>query len=274
MSAGGTLAAGSLSLSQIDVERLAVRVDEAARNRCAITKITDDYPEMTWADAYAVQERLREKFEERGEETGLLFKAGLTSHAKMEQMGVTEPVFGFLSSKGRYAAGDEVLCSQYIHPRIEAEIALTTSSELSGPDCTVEDVMEAIGEAASAIEIIDSRYIDFKFDLKSVIADNTSAAGWALGKLKPVDFSLDLPNLNLRLRINGKEVAAVKGEAVLGNPACSVAMLVNHLHSLGRTLPKGSVILTGGASAAFGVEPGDRIELEVDQLGPLTLRFV
>jgi 2-oxo-3-hexenedioate decarboxylase len=42
-------------------------------------------------------------------------------------------------------------------------------------------VLAATDFIMPGIEVIDSRYRDFKFDLKSVIADNTSAARFVIG---------------------------------------------------------------------------------------------
>ena len=61
------------------------------------TKITDEPPGMDWQDAYAIQDEiLRRKLACGARVAGL--KAGLASHAKMKQMGVDTPVFGFLST--------------------------------------------------------------------------------------------------------------------------------------------------------------------------------
>lgn len=55
------------------------------------SKITDDHPDMDWEDAYAIQDEIRRRKVARG--TRIIgFKAGLTSHAKMKQMGVETPM--------------------------------------------------------------------------------------------------------------------------------------------------------------------------------------
>src|SRR3546814_15633615 len=55
----------------------------------------DTYPTMSIDDGYAVQDALLARWREDGRVlVGL--KAGLTSQAKMDQMGVTEPSFGML----------------------------------------------------------------------------------------------------------------------------------------------------------------------------------
>jgi 2-oxo-3-hexenedioate decarboxylase len=141
-----------------------------------VTMITGDYPNMDWDDAYAIQDEIKRRKEARGNKTVGL-KAGLTSFAKMKQMGVETPVFGFVSDYMARPDGGEIKHSELIHPKVEAEICIVTKAPLKGPGCNVAAVMAATDFVIPAVEIIDSRYRDFKFDLKSVIADNTSSAG-------------------------------------------------------------------------------------------------
>lgn len=262
-----------MTLGASDVAMLAERLDKAALERTAIAKITNEFPDMGWDDAYAVQDALKARVEARGQDCSLFFKAGLTSRAKMTQMGVSEPVFGFLQPDGMVANGGSVPAAHYIHPRVEAEIALRLKRPLKGPGCHVGDVLAATEAVAVALEIIDSRYENFNFDLKSVIADNTSAAGWVLGEPVPYRPGMDLANCGIVLRINGTIVSTVAGSAVLGHPALSVAMLANLLAGQGREIPAGALILTGGASAAVAVQAGDRVDLAIQGLGALSVRF-
>jgi 2-oxo-3-hexenedioate decarboxylase len=263
-----------MSLTQQNIAMLAERVDTAATSRVPIAKLTNEFPDMDWEDAYAIQAKLKERVEARGQDCSLLFKAGLTSHAKMEQMGVKEPVFGFLQPDGQVENGGSVAADNFIHPRVEAEIAIRLKSPLNGPDCTVEDVLAATGEVLVALEIIDSRFENFNFDLKSVIADNTSAAGWVVGDAVPYSPEIDLVDCAIEMSRNGELAETATGAAVLGHPAQSVAMLANLLSRRGEELPAGALILTGGASAAIAVQAGDRIDLTITGLGALSVTFI
>jgi 2-oxo-3-hexenedioate decarboxylase len=262
-----------MSLSEQNIAMLAERVDTAATSRVPIAKLTNEFPDMDWEDAYAIQLKLKERVEARGQDCSLLFKAGLTSHAKMEQMGVKEPVFGFLQADGQVANGGSVPVAKFIHPRVEAEIAIRLKSPLKGPDCSIEDVLAATGEVMVALEIIDSRFENFNFDLKSVIADNTSAAGWVVGDAVPYAHGMDLVDCAIELSKNQEVAETATGAAVLGHPAQSVAMLASLLSRRGEHLPAGALILTGGASAAIAVKAGDRIDLTITGLGALSVTF-
>ena len=203
------------------------------------TKITEEYPNMDWDDAYAIQDEIRRrKIARGGRIIGL--KAGLTSHAKMKQMGVTTAVFGFMADYYAVPDGGECRLSELIHPKVEPEIAFVTKCELRGPGCHIGAVLAATDFVMPGIEVIDSRYRDFKFDLKSVVADNTSAARFVVGGQPMNVEGVDLRTVGIVLEKNGVPVAFGAGAAVLGHPAAAIAMLVlgtaqfgstHHLHS-------------------------------------------
>src|SRR3546814_6769584 len=93
---------------------------------------------MSIDDGYAVQDALLARWREDGRVlVGL--KAGLTSQAKMDQMGVTEPSFGMLMGDTLDPDGGIVPTDKLIHPRVEAEIAFVTKTELSGIDVRSEE---------------------------------------------------------------------------------------------------------------------------------------
>jgi len=125
-----------------------------------------------------------------------------------------------------------------------------------------------------ALEVIDSRYLNFKFDLKSVIADNTSAARYVVGGNAGDPVGMDLKNLGVVMEKNGEVVATASGAAVLGHPAQSVAMLANMLGARGEEIPAGTLILTGGVTEAVAVAKGDVINVRYQHLGSVSVRFV
>ena len=236
-------------------------------------KITDDHPDMDWDDAYAIQDAILARKLARGARI-VGYKAGLTSHAKMKQMNVESPVFGFLVDYFSVPEGAAIKVSDLIHPKVEPEIAFVLKHALKGPGCHIGDVLAATDFVMPGIEVIDSRYRDFKFDLKSVVADNTSAARFTIGGRAVRPESVDLRTVGIVLEKNGQPVALGAGAAVLGHPAAAIAMLANQLGQRGKELPAGSMILSGGVTEAIAVAPGDNVTLRVQDMGSVSLRFV
>ncbi len=262
-----------MALSSKTLDQLARLLHACQREARDTPKITDEHPEMDWDEAYAIQDRiLAAKLKAGARVAG--YKAGLTSHAKMKQMGVTDPVFGFLVDEFTVPDGGEVKVSELIHPKVEPEICFVTRTELTGPGCSIAHVLAASDVVLPGIEVIDSRYRDFKFDLKSVVADNTSAARFVVGGHAVDARSVDLRTTGIVLEKNGVPVALGAGAAVLGHPAAAVAMLVNHLGRRGKSLPAGSLVLSGGATEAVAVKAGDHVRLRMQGMGSVSIRFV
>lgn len=255
------------------IRELAAHLESAELEARDVVKITDAHPGMDWEDAYAIQDQIRLRKEARGVKT-VGFKAGLTSHAKMKQMGVDTPVFGFLAESFAVRDGGEAKMAELIHPKIEPEIAFVLARPLKGPGCDIAAVLAATDYVAPALEVIDSRYRDFKFDLKSVLADNCSSSRFVVGSQHTPVAGIDLPAASVVMEKNGVAVASGVGSAVVENPAMAVAMLANSLAKRGLELAAGYVILSGGVTEAVAVQAGDAVVCRVQGMGSASIKFV
>jgi len=262
---------GTLTKSQI--EELAIHLENAELEAYEVTKITDDFPTMTYEDAFDIQWEIRRRKEARGNKI-VGMKMGLTSWAKMAQMGVEHPCYGFLADYFTVPDGGEIKHDELIHPKIEAELAFVLKDELKGPGIHIGDVLRATDFVMPAVEVIDSRYKDFKFDLKSVIADNSSSTRFVTGGRMADPADLDLKTLGVVMEINGEVVQTGAGAAVLGHPAASVAMLANMLAERGESLKAGSFIMIGAITAAVQVNKGDNFTVHYQGLGSIGGKFV
>jgi 2-oxo-3-hexenedioate decarboxylase len=262
-----------LTLGRDDIARLCDRVEGAQKGAYAIPKLTDDYPGMTIGDGYAVQLELRRRFLAAGHRQ-VGWKAGLTSKAKMIQMGVNVPSIGFLTDRMARPESSAIKASDLVHPRVECEVAFVMKKTLKGPNCTRQDVLDATDYVLPAVEIIDSRFSGFKFDLESVVADNGSSARFVGGGRARYPADIDLRTLGVVMEKNGEIVTLGASAAVLGHPAEAIAMLVNILAELGEELPAGSFVMSGGITEAIPVKQGDSIVARFQELGSVSMRFI
>jgi 2-oxo-3-hexenedioate decarboxylase len=262
-----------ITLSAEDIARLTDRIEDSQLNAHAIPKLTDECPAMTLADGYAIQFELRRRWLAQGQRQAG-WKIGLTSKAKMLQMGVNVPSIGFLMAPMFRPEGSAVRTDDLVHPRVECEVAFMTKSRLAGAHCTREEVIAATDFVLPAIEIIDSRFAGFKFDLPSVVADNGSSARYVTGGRPRYASELDLGNLGVVMEKNGEPVAMGASAAVMGNPADAIALLVKVLDELGEDLPAGSFVMSGAITEAIAVKPGDNVIARFQELGSVSVRFV
>jgi len=261
-----------MTLAPADLERLADRLHAAQRDATAVPMLTVEHPDLDVDDGYAIQLALRRRYHEAGHRP-LGWKAGLTSRAKMLQMGVTEPAVGFLTDRMGVPAGTAVEVVAHVHPRVEAEGAFVLGADLPATGCTVDDELDATAFVVPAIENIDSRYESFSFDLPSVIADNCSTARCVLGSRGRRIRELDRRTLGVCLTINGQVVATGATAAVWGDPAAATALVANLAGGLGAPLRAGMTVLSGGITAAFAVSPGDVVSARFQDLGVVDVRF-
>jgi 2-oxo-3-hexenedioate decarboxylase len=261
-----------MALDQGDIAALADYLEQAEMEARAVPQISSRHPGITEADGYAIQHEIRRRKQARGVKI-VGVKAGLTSRAKMKQVGVDQPSYGFLADYFAVNDGDAIAIEKLIHPRVEPEIAFVLKRPLEGPGCHIGAVLAATDFVMPALEVIDSRYENFKFDLASVVADNSSSARFVLGgRCRPLE-DLDLRTIGLVLEKNGAPFAFGAGAAVLGHPAAAVAMVVNLLARRGEGLPEGALVMTGGATEAAPVAAGDHVQLRTQSLGSVSVRF-
>ncbi|MBQ1027686.1 2-keto-4-pentenoate hydratase [Micromonospora sp. C95] len=218
--------------------------------------------------AYAVQTALVQRRLDRGERlVGL--KMGLTSKAKMAQVGVDEVIWGRLTDPMRIPDGGTVDVSAFIHPRVEPEVAFLLD-RLPEPGEPVGDFTEAVRAVAPAIELIDSRYANFTFSLPDVIADNTSAGAFVIGPWSPVPDGLD--NLGVLLEIDGRLAQVGSTAAILGDPRRALDEGIRLAGRHGVRLRSGWVFLAGAATAAVPLRAGAHVRAVVEKLGTASLR--
>ena len=156
---------------------------------------------------------------------------------------------------------------------IEPEIAFVLGRDLAGPAVTANDVLRATEAVAAAVEVLDSRFADYRFTVPDVVADNASAGRYVIGApVSPVGIDLRLVGVVLEHR--GEVVATASGAAALGHPAAAVAWLARALTAVGEGLRAGQVVLSGGLTAAVPLRAGDTLVASVDRLGSVELGCV
>jgi 2-oxo-3-hexenedioate decarboxylase len=243
---------------------------DAMHERREVERI-DPEGALSEADAYALQLQYVDTLIAGGDQVVGL-KTGLTSRAKQETMGVMQPILGHVMASTVVPEGAPVVCSELIHPRAEPEIAFVLERGLEGP-VTAAQACAATALVIPAVEIIDSRFLNFRFGLGDVIADNTSAARVIFGSIGIKPTETDLRLIGMVYSKNGEVQSTAAGAAVLGNPWEALAWLARRASELGRPLQAGQMVLAGALADAVFVNPGDNVRVEFDGLGSLSVSF-
>ncbi len=244
----------------------------AELSRKPIVPLTESDRGITLDEAYRVQLLMMDVKKSNGQMV-VGKKIGITSRAMQVMLGVNEPDYGHILDGMVVAEGEMIRTADLIQPRIEGEIAFILKEDLQGPGVTLADVIRCSQGVIPALEVIDSRIMDWKIKLPDTVADNASSARIVLGgKITPV-LGLDLRTVGMVLEKNGEIAATAAGAAVLGHPAQAVAWLANKLSTYKISLTKGEVILSGSLTAAIPVIAGDFIRADFGHLGDVKIKF-
>ncbi|USJ28516.1 2-keto-4-pentenoate hydratase [Ensifer adhaerens] len=244
------------------LESIASTLDEAARQGKPVPQFTGD-DLLSTEEAYAVQQISVGRRHQRGERP-VGYKMGLTSRAKMQQVGVSDVIWGRLTDHMRVEDGGIIDLNGCVHPRAEPEIAFLIGGRLSG-NVSIAEAMSAVVGICPAIEIIDSRYENFKFALGDVIADNTSACRFVLGPWSSP--ATDIANLGMILEIDGKTVAVGSSAGILGHPGRALVAAARMIGNQNLALEPGDILLAGAATEAFPIRDARSVRATVQKLG-------
>lgn len=244
----------------------------AERERTPIPPLAEAWSDVDVDDAYAIQfVNIRRRLAAGERIVG--HKVGLTSRPMQEMLGVDQPDYGHLLDTMSVGNDEDVPAGRYVAPRAEIEIGFVLGAPLAGPGVTADDVLAATAHLRPAIEIIDSRIMDWRIGLADTVADNASSAGFVLGTGETPPERLDLATLEARVLVNGAVTDKGSGAAVLGHPATAVSWVANTLGARGERLEAGHVVLPGACAKAVPVQPGDRVEGDFDILGRVAVTF-
>jgi 2-oxo-hept-3-ene-1,7-dioate hydratase len=267
-----------MTLSNDQIRSCAERLDHAEKTRTQIRQISLEHPGITIADAYAIQKAWVEMKIAQGRIVKG-HKIGLTSKAMQSALNIDEPDSGILLDDMFFADGGLIPTERFIATRVEAELAFVMKTRLSGPDCTMFDVLNATDFVVPALEILDTRVERVDPQTKSArkifdtIADNAANAGIVLGgrPIRPMDA--DLRWIGALCFRNGQLEETGLAAGVLNHPATSVAWLANKIAPNGLALEAGQVVLAGSFIRPIETRKGDTIQADYGPYGSVSCYF-
>ena len=160
--------------------------------------------------------------------------------------------------------GSAASFARFVHPRVEPEIAFVLKKPLAG-HVTAAEALASVEAVAPALEIIDSRYRDFKFSLPDVIADNASSSGFVVGPWS--DPRQDFSNLGLTHEHRRPRRAGGFDRRHPRPPASLAGRRRAPVRAAGEPLQAGWVVMAGGATPAEWIKPGQYVSIEMERLG-------
>ncbi len=257
----------------------AERLDRAAATATQITQTTLRVPEMTIADAYAVQAAWLDLHLARGERV-VGHKIGLTSRAMQAAMRIDTPDSGFLTDTMMFAPGSALDARRFCDPKLELELAFRLADDLDGAALTVDDVLDATEYVVPAIELIAARSHRVDPDsgrpctVVDTIADNAADAGIVCGPTPIGPRERDLRWVGAIGYRNGTVEETGLAAGVLDHPATGIAWLARRYSEHGaHRLRAGDLVLSGSFTRPIDIRPGDEFRFDYGPLGTFELGF-
>jgi len=228
---------------------------------------------LTREEGYAIQACL----EQRSAFPLFGWKIAATSKAGQAHIAVDGPLAGRLLGERVFENGSRLRFGSN-HMRVaEAEFAFRMAVDLP-PRATryaVDEVLAGVATLHPAIEIPDSRYVDFTVvGAPQLIADNACAHEFVLGPPAPEAWrSVDLAAHRVVGSVAGQLEREGIGANVLGDPRDALTWLVNELSQLNVTLRAGQVVTTGTCLVPLPIAPGDYVTCDFGEFGTVNVSF-
>jgi len=260
--------------------KLAARLEASERSRVQIRPFSIEYPDFTFDDAYMVQEEwMKLKLADPARSIAG-HKIGLTSRAMQMSAGIDTPDSGVLLDNMLAWDGVEFSMDQLIVPKVEVELGFMLGKDLSGPNCTIFDVLSAAEYVVPALEIIDSRFYlrDEETGLGrkvvDTISDNACNAYVVIGGCPTKPSDIDLRWAGAILYQNAVIQESGIAAAVLGHPANGISWLANRMAlTNGDVLKAGQFVLAGSFTRPVFAQKGDVFHVDYGKLGAVTCTF-
>jgi len=196
--------------------------------------------------------RRRELLAQGAEPIG--WKVGFNIHAVQEKLGLDGPLAGFLTTDGLVEDGAEVSLDDG-PVVVESEVAV----ELA-------DDARSIAALLPALEVASTP--DLEQDVETILAGNIFHLSVAFGPR----VVTPAPGAG-RILVNGEVEHEMAPADTAGNLENMVEAVARRLAEAGQELAPGDRIITGVLAPPHAARPGDRVRLELDELGGVELLF-
>lgn len=254
-------------------ERIARQLYEAEKSNTPIPLLSKEYPVVTTADAYAIQQKGLELRLADGE-TVVGRKIGITSEGMMRMLQCNSPDFGYLLASNRIPEGGTCVRAELNRPFVECEIAFHIGKTLNNGPVTAQDVIDATTQIVPCFEVCDTRFPDWKLTVRDTICDSASTGRFMIGSVGKMLSEIDPALIHITMEKNGEVVGTASGTEVMGSPINSVVWLANKLLEFGDFLQEGDIVLSGSFMGADFAEAGDTYTMTPKGFMPLTIQFV
>jgi 2-keto-4-pentenoate hydratase len=233
--------------------------------------------DLTMDEAVCTQANLV-RYLSRSQGKAIGYKAGLTSAAAQQQLGVPSPVLGVLLSKMMLPDGSTVPAEFGPRPLFEADMLVTVRDDGINEARTVTEVVKHLSTLQPFIELPDLVLAQGEpMTGPVIVAINVGARLGVVGEPVPVlatpEFVNALADMQVTLTADGTEISKGPGKSILGHPLNAVLFIAEEVQRRGGRLKAGDILSLGSFSRLTPPKPGQKVVARYEGLptGPMTV---
>ena len=256
-----------------EIQRAAEILRQARLENTVIDCIPEDVRPRNIREAYAVQERLAELL---GWDLAGWYCA-CTSPRIQRLLNLGEPYYARLFADYVFAEPVSLNAGDYPPMVLECEVGFRLGKDLPRRSSAYgrAEVEDAISEIHPTIEVVAGHLKDWTTqEVWSVIADNGTDGALVYGKGVESWRDLDLAEMLVSLKVNGRTEREGRGRNALGDPVEAFVWLANARARDGEGLKAGHIHNTGTITEIYRANPGDSAIAEFEGLGSVHLEVL
>jgi 2-keto-4-pentenoate hydratase len=218
---------------------------------------------LSWADAFGIGERLRQRRLARGERV-VGYKIGFTNRGIWDRYGVHTPIWAPVwDSTTTLLDGSThtVSLAGLSQPRVEPEVAFGFA-RTPRPGMTLAELAACLDWVAHSFEIVHTHFDGWRFQAADCVADFALHGRLFVGPRVPVsrfaDLGADIAALRVSLHEGLRHVETGDATIVLDGPLDALRLWVDAMaeHSPQWTIEPGHVVTTGTITDAQPMSSG------------------
>jgi 2-keto-4-pentenoate hydratase len=255
-----------MALSAVELNVLAGRMladYDAGRPNALFAEHDRDW--LTLGDAYALQCAVAALRRARGER-GVGYKVGCISPVIQKQLGLHQPVRGYLWASEQHESGYCLEPARYVHLAIEGEMALQLRGVPSNR-MPQEELFDSIKRCFPVLELHQAIFRGNVPTCQELVAGNAMHAGFVVpAGAAPADPAAAVgPTFDqlrcgeIRIELDGQLVEATSIDELPGGLLGSLRWLIASLEQDHETLPPDALVLTGSPGRLIPVRPGMKV---------------
>lgn len=226
---------------------------------------------LTLEDAYAIQRAVAELRIARGERC-LGYKVGCISATIQKQLGLRQPVRGYLWDKEVLTSGSHVICgpgcdgreNRFVNFAIEGEVAIELGGNFPAASGVGGRLTDGVARWFPVIELHNAVFRGPAPTSQELVAGNAMHAGFVIPSFAETISLQTLLQAQIRVKIDGKLVETSSVADLPGGPLGSLRGLASFPPPGRESFEAGDIILTGSPGSLIPIEGSCTVTVECE----------